>query len=429
MALGGGVFTTQNKKIAGAYINFVSANQASNALSERGTCAIPMTLSWGEEDKIFLVEGAEFQRKSKSMFGYDYNDKKLLGLREVFKNAQKVYIYRLNTGTKAFNEFAEAKYSGIRGNDIKIAIATNVDEPTKFDVKTYLDNGLVDTQTVTTAAELVSNEFVNFKSDAELTLTAGTPLESGSDGSGVTVGDWQKAFAKLESYAFNTLAIVSDDSSVKDLAVAYTKRRRYEEGVKFQTVMHKMAADEKGIISVENNATSEIVYWVAGAQAGCAVNKSCTNKKYDGELTINVDYTQAQLEKLIDAGKFAFHRVGDDIRVLTDINSKVTVTLEEGEDFKANQTIRVIDQIGNDIATVFNTKYLGIMPNNEQGRISLWSDIVDIYMQLQEIQAIEGFVSTDLTVSEGNGKKDVVTNSQVKVTNAMEKMYMTVVVA
>ena len=104
-------------------------------------------------------------------------------------------------------------------------------------------------------------------------------------------------------------------------------------------------------------------------------------------------------------------------------------TVEEGEDFKANQTIRVIDQIGNDIATVFNTKYLGIMPNNEQGRISLWSDIVDIYMQLQEIQAIEGFVSTDLTVSEGNGKKDVVTNSQVKVTNAMEKMYMTVVVA
>ena len=33
-----------------------------------------------------------------------------------------------------------------------------------------------------------------------------------------------------------------------------------------------------------------------------------------------------------------------------------------GNVFKANQTIRVIDQIGNDIAVLFNTKYLGVIP-------------------------------------------------------------------
>lgn len=428
MALGGGVFVAQNKKLPGSYINFVSADRASATIADRGICALPMTLSWGEEGKVFLVESAQFMRDSKAIFGYDYTHEKMLGLREAFKHAQKVYIYRLNVGVKASNTFATAKFGGVRGNDLKIVIATNVDDPTKFDVKTLLGTELVDTQTVATATELKGNEFVDFKAEAELAVTASTPLSGGADGSTVTSGDWQTALAKLESVAFNTLGVVTEDEAIKALAVAYTKRMRDEQGVKFQTVVHKHQADEKGVISVDNNATAELVYWVAGAQAGCAVNKSVTNKKYDGELAINVDYTQAQLEKCIDQGKFVFHRVGEDIRVLTDINTKVTVSLEEGDDFKSNQTVRVLDQIGNDIATLFNTRYLGIIPNDEQGRISLWNDIVKHHQDLQAIRAIEEFVPEDVTIAQGATKKDVVVSDSVIPTNAMERLYMTVVV-
>lgn len=53
------------------------------------------------------------------------------------------------------------------------------------------------------------------------------------------------------------------------------------------------------------------------------------------------------------------HRVNSDIRILDDINSMVSVTDTQGELFKDNQTVRVIDQIGNDIAVLFSTKYLG----------------------------------------------------------------------
>ena len=52
------------------------------------------------------------------------------------------------------------------------------------------------------------------------------------------------------------------------------------------------------------------------------------------------DYTQAQLEASIDAGEFTLHKVGDEIRVLVDINSLVDTTSEKGEEFKSNQTIR-----------------------------------------------------------------------------------------
>jgi hypothetical protein len=145
---------------------------------------------------------------------------------------------------------------------------------------------------------------------------------------------------------------------------------------------------------------------------------------------MNVNYTQTQLERAIQGGKFAFHRVGgSDIRVLADINSLVNVTLEKGEDFKQNQTIRVLDQIGGDIAVLFNTKYLGVVPNDNDGRISLWSDIVQHHEQLQTIRAIENFSGDDVTVEQGDTKRAVKVTDKVTPVNAMAQLYMTVYVA
>ena len=92
-------------------------------------------------------------------------------------------------------------------------------------------------------------------------------------------------------------------------------------------------------------------------------------------------------------------------------------------------TIRVIDQIGNDIAVLFATKYLGTVPNDEAGRISLWSDIVKHHQQLLTIRAIEGFEDGDVVVSQGDSKKAVAVQDAVTVVNAMGKLYMTTVVS
>lgn len=173
----------------------------------------------------------------------------------------------------------------------------------------------------------------------------------------------------------------------------------------------------------------EIVYWVTGVSAGCEVNKSNQNKIYNGEFTIFADYTQNELKKAIKAGEFTLHKVGTDIRVLEDINTMVTTSDTQGDIFKDNQTVRVMDQIANDIAVLFNTKYLGVVPNDAAGRISLWSDIVKHHEQLQEIRAIENFSDSDVTVEQGNTKKSVVVTDLVTVVNAMSKLYMTVTVA
>ena len=78
---------------------------------------------------------------------------------------------------------------------------------------------------------------------------------------------------------------------------------------------------------------------------------------------------------------------------------------------------------------LFNTKYLGVVPNDAGGRVSLWSDIVAHHRELEKIRAIEDFSDSDVSVGQGNTKKSVVVSDAVTVVNAMGKLYMTVTVA
>ena len=435
MALGGGTFVVQNKKLPGAYINFVSAASASATLSERGIATMPLELDWGVDGEIFEVTNGDFQKNTLKIFGYGYTHEKMKGLRDLFQNTKTLYAYKLTSGgTKASNTFAEALYSGVRGNDVKIVIQKNADNEKMFDVKTVLDGDIVDEQTVEKAAELTANDFVKFKTSATLAVTAATPLAGGTNGT-VNGTAYQKYLDKIESYTYNTMGVVVTDDTTRGLFNSFVKRLRDEMGIKFQLVLHNEAADYYGVINVKNSVTDStfgaaaLVYWVTGAEAGCEVNRSCQNKVYDGEFDVNVDYTQNELIAAIGAGEFVLHKVGTDIRVLSDINSMTTTSDTQGDIFKDNQTIRVMDQIANDIAVLFNTKYLGVVPNDAAGRISLWSDIVKHHQQLNDIRAIEDFADSDVVVEQGDTKKSVVVTDAVTVVNAMDKLYMTVTVA
>lgn len=435
MALGGGIFLTQNKKLPGTYINFVSANRASANVSDRGYAAMSLTLDWGVDGEVFTVEVADFQKESLKIFGYDYTANQLKGLRDLFKNIKTLYAYKLNKGVKASNILATAKYSGIRGNAISIKVEVNVDEESKFDVTTLFDGIEVDVQTVSAMTELVPNDYVGeWKTEAVLEATAGMPMTGGANGE-VTGTDYQTFLDKIESYSFNTLGCLSTESSIKDLFTQFTKRLRDDMGVKFQTVLYNHKADYEGIINVKNKVLddgeleSSAIYWVTGASAGCAVNKSNTNKTYDGDFMINVDYKQSQLEMAIEDGEFIFHKVGDEVHVLNDINSFTSITKDKNSDFQMNQVIRVLDQIANDIAVLFNRQYIGKVQNNVSGRISFWNDLVTYNKELEKLQALENVVSDEIIVEKGDSKDSVVVTNPVTPVCAMAKLYMTVVVS
>lgn len=433
--LGGGTFTLQNKILNGAYINFISKSKANEILANRGVATMPLELDWGVDNAMFEVTPNDFKKNSMKIFGYSSSHEKMKGLRDLFQNIKTLYAYKLTSGgEKATCTYADAKYSGVRGNALKVVIAANVDEPTKFDVRLYMDTVLVDEQiAVGSAADLKANDYVDWKSTAELSVTAGLAFTGGTNGT-VDGASHQTYLDKAESYSFNTMGVVVTDDSIKNVYVAYVQRMRDQVGAKFQCVLHDMAADYEGVINVKNNAVdstsvADLVYWVTGAEAGCAVNKTLLNQTYTGEFTVDTNYKQSELEAAMQSGEFMFHAVNGEVRVLADINSFVSGTEEKYVDvFGENQCIRVMDQIANDIAVIFNNKYLGKVPNDAAGRISLWSDIVKHHMRLQDIRAIQNFNPNDVTVNQGEVKNGVVVGDAVEILVGMAKLYMTVTV-
>jgi len=439
MALGGGTFSAQNKVLPGAYINFVSRGGAKAEPAERGIVALAMSLDWGEAGTIQEITSEQFINDSNRLFGYPSTHEKLKNLREVFRHATKVLLYRtVNGAVKASNTYATARYAGIRGNDISIVIQASTEGESLYDVTTKLDGRTVQTQTVPSAAALLPNDFVEFKADATLAETAGTPLTGGTNGDAVQMAQHTAFLAALEAYHFHVLACPAVTKEAIEQYAAYTKRMREERGCKFQTVIYKAsgisAPDHEGIIQIVNTpeaatgADASLVYWVAGAQAGCPIHRSCTNMLYDGEYQVGTPHTQAQLEECIHAGELAMHRVGSQIRVLLDINSLVTYTEAKGDIFADNQVIRMIDQQGNDIASLFNSKYLGAIPNNESGRASFWNDVVTLHQGYAQMGAIEDFSADDIEISKGDGKKAIVVSAAITVAGTMTKLYMTTVV-
>lgn len=444
MALGGGGFTAQDKVLPGAYINFVSVARAAMILSERGYVAMPLEMDWGPDGEVFTLEAGDLPKQGQTLFGYAYTHEKMKGIRDLFKNARTLYGYRVNGGgVKAACDYGTARYAGIRGNALRMVIELDEDE---YTVRTLLDGREVDRQQASGMGGLSDTDYVVFKRDAALQATAGIPFTGGTN-TEPALADYQGFLDKIQGHSFQAVGLVTDDEEIKKLFADFTKTMRDEMGIKFQTVLFRYAADYEGVVSLDNTVAGSaaagegkagevelsadacvLVYWVTGAIAGCAVNASNTNRTYDGEYTADTSYTQKELEEAIQSGTFILHKVGDEVRVLEDINTLVTLTEEKGEDFRGNQTMRVLDQIGNDIAALFGNKYLGKIPNDEAGRVSFWNDVVTYYRELEKIRAIEDFKADDIVITKGEGKKSIVARCPVTPINAMAQLYMTVVV-
>lgn len=434
MALGGGSWVSQNKILPGSYINVVSAASNAVTLSERGHVGVALPLSWNSGHSVITITKREFLNNSQAILGFDSTHPELLPFREMFKFAHTVYVYNLTSiGKFASNAYATAKYSGELGNKIGTLIEADPDRDGVFIVSTKFDGKLVDSQVVLSSSELKTNDYVKWK-DFELATTEATTLMTGGINGQVSTSH-QGALEKLSEYGINSLCCASSDKVVIDLYVAHTKNRRDKDGVKFQVVVFDQTMssyNHEGVVCILNDVQGgnhhDMVYWVAGAIAGCPVNKSLTNTTYDGELSPKIYVGQYELEMAIQTGVFIFHKVGDKINVLEDINTYIDNTEDKSSDFKYNQTIRVVDQIAIDIANLFNTRYLGKIPNDKAGRLSFWNDVVTHHRELEKLRAIEDFKAENVVVEAGDTKRSIVVQDLVTPVNAMSQLYMTVVV-
>lgn len=453
MALGGGTWHFQNKILPGTYINFVSKYRAEASIADRGYATMALELDWGPEESVFPVTSEDFQENSLSLFGYDYAADELKPLRDLFTHAKLVYFYRLsNSAVKAANTLATAKYPGKRGNDITTEVVANVDDDSKFDVNTYITIDGVMTvvekqKLLSKWSEVEDNDYVVWKTktDTALQATAGAPLTGGSNGEAITSKQYQDYLDAISPYYVNTMGYPGTDTTIRALFVQFTKRMREETGSKFQCVVYDLdGADHEGVISISNKVTDKgvspasLVYWLVGAEASCAINASLTNANYDGEYTIDTKYSQLDLQRAIQNGRFIFHNVQETlsgelvgtVKVLTDINTFTSFTKRKNSDFSHNQVIRVLDQLAVDTANLFNKTYLGKEQNDDEGRKALWADMVFLRKEYQRVRAIQNYKPEDTEMpTQGIEKTAVLCNEQIQPTCCMEKLYLSTVVA
>jgi len=437
--MSGGTWTVQNKVRPGVYINFKSEAQALGAIGERGVVTMPLVLSWGPAKQVITVEaGAD----TFDTLGYPLTDPKLLLVRESLKRARTLLLYRVNEGTKATATIGTltvtAKYGGVRGNDVTIVVQENVDDPTKFDVRTIVGGQEVDSQTVATIDQLVVNNWVTWSGTGVPTPTAGTPLAGGSDGT-PTAQDYLDYLTAIEVYDFNTIGLPVEDQTTKDVFVSFVKRLRDDEGKKIQVVMANYpTADYEGVISVKNGVVladgtklnaAQAVAWVAGATAGAAPNQSLTYDAYDGAVDVDTRYTHTQIEQALLNGEFLF--VPSDRRAIVeqDINTFTSYTPQKRRHFSKNRVIRVLDAVANDLKHIFERYYIGKVNNDDDGRNIFKNEIINYLNTLQGIGAIQNFdPQADIRVSPGGDVDSVYVELYVQPVDSIEKIYMNVIV-
>lgn len=444
MPVGGGTFTVQNKALPGAYYQFrASGNTVS--MGARGIAALPLELPWGPENQIYSLAAGDFNQLALKDLGYDPTASELLLVREALKRAKTLLIYRVNSGgAKAAVTVGglsvTARYGGTRGNALKAAVLANADNSANVDVVTYLDGTEMDRQTVAKsggAAGLKANDYVTFSTPATLTAAAAASLTGGTNGTvnGSAYTAWMNA---LEVEDFNVLGYPGTDDSVKSLVTAFVKRLRDDEGKYITGVLYQhTSADSIGIISVKNGVKlsdgtvitgDKAVAWVTGASASAEVNESLTNTTYDDAVDVDIKYTKGQYEAALKAGEFVFYAEKGKARVLSDINSRTTFGSGVSEDWTSNRVIRVLDGWASDTARIFGQQYLGVETNSETGRSLFKADLVSLGKQYEGIDAISNFLPDDVTVQQGNGKRDVAVFCALQPNDSMEKLYMKVTV-
>lgn len=445
--MGGTWNGVQNKVLPGVYIDFTSDRGLGLTVSSRGTVAIAEAMSWGPVGTMQEIEsGADMTAYT----GYPITAAQNRFLNEMLKGTNrtaapnKILLYRLN-GTGGAQAKATispltvtAVYPGVRGNDISIAVTALTDPENSFQVSTIVDGDIVDSQVGKTVSDLTANAWVTFSGTGALTANVGTPLTGGADP--VTAAtNYTDFLTAIEPYKFDVLIYDGTDPTVRDAMVAFIKRIAEENGVYAQLVASGLTnPDSRFVVNVASGVVlddgteltaQQVTWWAGGALAGAQYNESLTYATYPNAVDVSTKLTNSQLEQAITGGQFVLFADNNVVKVVQDINSLVTYTTDITEPYHKNRVMRLLNTIANDLQTQFSDNYIGVVNNNDDGRMMFKKAIVGYLLTIQQNGGIQNFDSeSDVEVLAGEDIDAIVVNIGLYVVDSVEKIYVRITV-
>lgn len=442
--MAGGKFDKLVGKVRpGTYINFVSTRRDTVGISDRGIVIIPLLKhNWGPVGEYITLDcgspDAAYEKLGYSIYDKDDN-RQMLFIREAFKKAAKVLVYRVNKGVAAKATAtpitATAKYTGSRGNKLSFSVVQNPVDG--YDVLVHLDGSKVSEYNgLETVEELAAQDdpYIVFSGTGSLTAIAGTTLTNGTDTEAVN-NDVTAFLDSIEGVKFNTLCFPASDSSLQAAAKTKIKYIRENIGKGVQVVMPNTESDDyEGVINVTNSVkvdglvltAAEACAWVAAATASAGNTKSNTYVEYEGASEVVDPKTHEEAVAAIDNGEFFFSvSEAGAVVVEYDINSLVSFTDGKDKTYRKNRVVRVFD-------TFAEALQLNFPPNKYDNSPVGW-DIMEgigrtILKQFEDAGAIKNVdYDNDFLVDRGASSGDeTYFNVGLEPVDSAEKLYFTI---
>lgn len=484
--MAGGTWRIQNKVRPGVYIN-VKGDGKPSVATPLGRLLMFQNkpLGWGKNGIIELTATSDFV----ALTGHKNTDEVLAPVHEALKNAETVLL--LNdftggakaTGTKSGVYTVNAKYAGEQGNNISVSFVPSplADGANTQDVTvtTIFGTKQVDQVKITlpkantdaiAKAGLTKEEQLEIHNDY-VDITFGTPAEvtselaakgeyplytaifngltqsatnvtltGGTSGTNNVVNDMDD-YLENEYYAVATTAGWEESSNIHKLLAEEIKILRENVGIKVRAVIPNttgVAYNYEGVSTVLNGyvlndgttitpniATARFAGMSASATPDQALTYAQLDDAVEASPKLNNDKTIAAL----NAGQIVFTTLaGSRVVIEQDINSLTKFTSEKSKDFSKNRIIRTLDEICTNTTQTFETSFLGKVSNNEYGRDLFKANRVSYLSGLESQNMIRDFDPSDLSLAQGDDKDAVLMDLYVTPVDAMEKLYVNLVV-
>lgn len=485
--MAGGTWRIQNKVRPGVYIN-VKGDGKPVLTTPLGRLLMFQNkpLGWGKKGIIELTATSDFT----ALTGHKNTDEVLAPVYEALKDAETVLL--LNdftggakaTGTKLGVYTVSAKYEGEQGNNISVSFVPSpladgaktrdVTVTTIFGTKevdqTKITLPLANTEAITAAGLTdekqleVHNDYVDItfgtnpadvtkelKGKGEFPLytaifngltqnAVNVTLAGGSNGTSKVVDDMND-YLENEFYAVATTAGWDESSNIHKLLVEEIKLLRENVGIKVRGVVPNSTGvvyNYEGVSTVLNgyvlNDGTVITPNIAAARfagmsASATPDQALTYTQLDDAAEAKPKLNNDKTIEALNAGQIVFTtRSGERVVIEQDINSLTKFTSIKPKDFSKNRIIRTLDEICTNTTQTFETSFLGKVSNNEAGRNVFKANRIGYLTGLQNQNMIRDFENSDLTLSQGDEKDAVLMELYVTPVDAMEKLYVNLIV-
>ena len=467
---GGGTFLSMNSPRVsrpGAYINFVSVPRPMIFVGDRGTSTGLVDLPWYRPDEAVLVSGMDFLSgaglKHIGLTAFDEGrNVDHIGL--LLSGCVDTWLMSANTGgTKATANIqliggtlhAEAQKYGSFGNDILLSIAALPalpGAPIQYQLITMIQghegsNIPRMTQTHSEPTEIRNNDFVVFTlipDDPAIPVQfdeiAGVPLTGGSDGTVNLTTRIPAYLRRIKTKNWQCMGWHHPDESHKQLIQQFIMRCRDENGLYVQVSMATSHANHEGVNNLHlghgdaTNTTTgmrftidEVALMHASMTAGADIITSNTNTPLPMPLEFDYEFDNQEIIDGLAKGLVMFTRRRNGIiKIEQDINSLHTFTPRKNREFRKNNILRKLDEIGTTIRSTWENFFMGNEINDDIGR-ALYVVQVDTYFtEMQTLRAIVNHSIENLNARQGDEPDAVVMHAIVQPTDAMERLFLTV---